>query len=63
MSKSAKYKYTWNEILVDPTLNRLAKRLNRQYAWLSEEAIESIINVCFDAKRMLDDKEGSHGTK
>ena len=55
MSKP-KYKYTWAEILADPTLNRLSMRINKRWLYMSEADVEWIINEVLDSKRILDTK-------
>ena len=54
--KLATYKYSWQEILGNPVLNRLANRINKRWLFMSESDIEWIINECMDTKRMLDNR-------
>lgn len=55
MSK-AKYRYTWAEILAEPTLNRLSMRINKKWLYMSEDDVMWIINEVLDSKRILDAK-------
>lgn len=55
--KKAKYRYTWSEILAEPTLNRLAERINRRWLYMSEADVMWIINEVLNSKRILDSKE------
>ena len=52
-----RYKITFSEILNDPTLNNLAKRLNKRYLFMSEKDIEYIINETFNSYRIINDRK------
>lgn len=52
MSK-AKYRYTWAEILAEPTLSRLSMRINKRWLYMSEDDVMWIINEVLDSKRIL----------
>ncbi len=49
-------KIEWGEIMSDPTLSNLAKRINKRYLYMSEADTYYIINECFNAFRIRNDK-------
>ncbi len=54
-----KYRYTWQQMLGDSTLNRLVIRISKRYLQLGEADIEWLVNEVLDSKRVIDDKEES----
>lgn len=48
---------TFTEILSEPTLNRLAKRINKRYPYMSEQDLTYIINDVLSASRIIEKKK------
>ena len=56
MSKLKMSDFTWSEILGDPALNRLARRLNTRHLSMSEDDIMTIINNVASALKVREDR-------
>lgn len=48
---------TWGEILANPTMNRLAMRLNRRWLWMSEDDLLFLFNEFERMHRIVSSKE------
>lgn len=47
----------WSDIMSDPTLTRLAKRINKHFLYMSEKDIEYIFQQFYEANRIMKSKE------
>ena len=48
---------TWDQVLIEPSLNRLATKINRKFPYMSEQDVLEIINDSAKAFRILRSKE------
>ena len=52
-NRKGKMKPNWDKIMSDSTLSRLAKRINKRYPFMSEEDIQYLFDVFYDANKIM----------